>query len=426
MDRYRWAVGLWILMALGLGSTRAWGGESEGLLISYLERYHQLAEKDVEGRLALAQWCGYNQLFQQQADVLREVLTLQPGHITAYRDLLSADAKRVLPVDAQWAEKLEGLFGTGFKLHHSAHFTVASNADAEAVVAQAEAMEETYRVFYREAATVGLRPMPPAGRLVCVLFRTYEGYVDYLKRYEGEETGWSAGYYSWQTNRAAFFHDQDNPVFKEIRDKIAEVDGQIGDLRAEMDRTSGTAGRVQIQERLRVLTAIHADMTKRLGIAARLATNAKTRHEATHQLLFNSGIQRRGREYPFWLSEGLATLFELCDKEGHAGPKYVNAYRLKTWRDREQKGDRPSLGQLLSERPRANEEVEWVAGRYAQVWALVHFIWNKRPNELQSFLSELDAEGTPRDWVGFFKAHFGEDLDGLDREFRRYVESMHP
>ncbi|MGE5608438.1 MAG: DUF1570 domain-containing protein [Bacillota bacterium] len=417
---------LFALIILSLPPLPTQASEPENLLITYLERYHRLSEKDVEGRLSLAQWCGYNQLFQQQADLLREVLTLQPGHITAYRDLLTADAHRTLPVDKQWAAKLENLISPSFKLHHSPHFTLLSDADEQATTAQAEALEATYQTFYQESARIGLHPMPPAGRLVCVLFRTYDDFSDYLKRYEGEETGWAEGLYSWRTNRAAFYHDQDNPVFKDIREQIARIEQRLQDLRTEMDKTTSTAGRIKIQEQLKRLTAAHADMTTRLAFAARLSTNIKTRHEATHQLLYNSGIQRRGREYPFWLAEGLATVFELCDKEGHAGPKYVNVYRLKTFRDRQQAGDKPTLAQLLTERPRTNEDTSWVAGRYAQVWALMHFFWNKRPTELQSFLQALDTEGTPREWVSFFKSHFGEDLDGLDREFRRYVDSLNP
>ncbi len=33
-------------------------------------------------------------------------------------------------------------------------------------------------------------------------------------------------------------------------------------------------------------------------------------HEMTHQLAYNSGLQKRGVMYPLWVSEGLATFFE--------------------------------------------------------------------------------------------------------------------
>jgi hypothetical protein len=90
----------------------------------------------------------------------------------------------------------------------------------------------------------------------------------------------------------------------------------------------------------------------------------------------------------------------------------------------EKEGKLPGLLDLISERPRETEDVQWVAGRYAQVWALMHFLWNKRPNELVKYLEDLQAEGTPRGWIGFFKSHFGEDLEGLDGELRRYVAGL--
>src|SRR5437016_10840737 len=128
------------------------GGDASDRTVDYLERYHKLSEKDEDGRMRLADWCRLNDLHQQRADLLTEVLKLRPGHDVAYRELMDADQKRIRPVDKQWAAKLEGLLGGRFKLTHSAHFTVLSDCDEQAAQMQAEAMEDTYLLYYRNAA----------------------------------------------------------------------------------------------------------------------------------------------------------------------------------------------------------------------------------------------------------------------------------
>src|SRR2546426_11899969 len=86
-------------------------GDASDRIVDYLERYHKLSEKDEDGRMRLADWCKLNDLHQQRADLLTEVLKLHPGHPVAYRELMEADQKRTRPVDKQWAEKLESLLG---------------------------------------------------------------------------------------------------------------------------------------------------------------------------------------------------------------------------------------------------------------------------------------------------------------------------
>lgn len=411
-----------LLCALLLLSPRI--ARADDLLVSYLDRYHRLATNDIQGRLDLAQWCRANRLYQQQAELLTEVLKLQPGHVDAYRDLIDADARRSRPIDKAWAGKLKSLIDPRFELHHSLHFTIVHDTDASVAALQAEAMEQTYLLVYREAVAIGLRPMPPQGRLVCILFARYDDYRDYLDRYEGLDAAWTAGHYSWRTNRAAFFHDQDNPVFKDVRDRIAQSQQRISDLRAQMHSASATAARIQIQEELKRENAALAEMTLRLSAASQMATLSKTRHEATHQVLFNSGLHRRGREYPFWLVEGLATLFELADKQGNAGPRFVNTYRLETYRAAQKDKTLLALPELLVDRPTDTTKSQEVSHSYAQAWALMHFLWNRRPTELVAFMDSLEAEGTPRNWLGHFKKHFGNDLPSLESDLRRHIDAM--
>src|SRR5258706_6666088 len=241
---------LWVVLGLLFIAPGLVRGDASDRIVDYLERYHKLSEKDEDGRMKLADWCKLYDLHQQRADLLTEVLKLHPGHPIAYRELMDADAKRVRPVDKQWAEKLEGLLGSRYKLYHSPHFTVLSDSDEQSAQMQADAMENTYQIFYQYAAGIGLRPMPPQNRLLCVLFEHFEDYKDFLKVYEGAENAWSSGHYSWRTNRTAFFHDRDNPVFKDVREKIASLEETIKSLKEDMDQLGAgqTAKRLKIQD----------------------------------------------------------------------------------------------------------------------------------------------------------------------------------
>src|SRR5687767_4763427 len=126
---FRTFSGFWPLLlavVVSFSIARTLHADASERIVDYLERYHKLSEKDVDGRMNLADWCRRNELHQQRADLLTEVLKLHPGHAVAYRELMDADQKRFRPVDKKWAEKLEGLLGLRFKLSHSAHFTILS------------------------------------------------------------------------------------------------------------------------------------------------------------------------------------------------------------------------------------------------------------------------------------------------------------
>src|SRR5687767_10950077 len=181
-SRYRALVLSFVLLL-----TPSLHADSSERIVDYLEKYHKLSENDIAGRIRLADWCKLHDLHQQRADLLIEVLKLDPRQDSAYRDLLEADLNRFRPVDKEWAERLKNLIDNRFSLTHSQHFTVVSDCDERTAKMQADAMEDTYRLFYLHAARIGLRPMPPEKRLVCILFEKFDDYQDFQKRFEGLE-----------------------------------------------------------------------------------------------------------------------------------------------------------------------------------------------------------------------------------------------
>jgi len=423
-DDWRWRVfgAAAALCLLTLAGARG-ADEPAEKLVEYIARYNRLGEKDVDARLELAAWCAQRGLAAQQMGLLREAVKLDARQEAAYRLLLETDAKHARPVDEQWAGRLLDLPGADFRLFHSAHFTLLSDTDELTMRGQAEAMEETYRTFYEETSRIGLRALPPEGRLVSVLFSRREAYRDFLRRFEGVGAEWAAGMYSWRTNRCAFYHDRDNPAFKEPREKLTATDAQIEELRAEMAALpeAATGQRLQIQGRLKKLKAERDEIALRLSAVTRLTTLAKARHEVSHQLFYNSGLLKRGTEYPFWLNEGLAMVFEVGDEQGRGSPRMVNQFRLKTYRTAQRDGKLIGLEELLAEHPGEGEDAIVVAEKYAQAWGLMYFLWNRRTEQLKGFLEDASAE--QQNWGRLFVKRFGE-LQALEEEMRRFVGGL--
>ena len=110
-----------------------------------------------------------------------------------------------------------------------------------------------------------------------MVFRDKAGYRDYSQPELGEATNSIIGYYSLKSNRIVSY----------------DLTG-LEQLRASGDRTG---------------TMAHISQMLRRPQAER--TVATIIHEATHQIAFNSGLQRRFADNPLWLSEGLAIYLNL-------------------------------------------------------------------------------------------------------------------
>src|SRR5882762_55627 len=99
-------------------------------------------------------------------------------------------------------------------------------------------------------------------RLVCVLFEKFDDYTDFLRQFEGMQNSWAGGYYSWRTNRASFFQDRDNPVFKDVHEKITSIEATLKELHEQMENLGAgeTAKRLKIQDQLKHNNAMLADI----------------------------------------------------------------------------------------------------------------------------------------------------------------------
>jgi len=152
-------------------------------------------------------------------------------------------------------------------------------------------------------------------------------------------------------------------------------------------------------------------------------------HEATHQLMFNRGMQVRMADAPLWLNEGMANWFEapnLGNKNGWTGPGLVNNVRLRQLNGFLPNRPADSLTTLISDDKRFGGEGAFDA--YAESWALVHFLLKHRRNKFCDYLKVISKkrpgiEVDPATRLAEFVKHFGP-LPKLEKAFLKYVKAL--
>ena len=154
-------------------------------------------------------------------------------------------------------------------------------------------------------------------------------------------------------------------------------------------------------------------------------------HEATHQLLFNRGVQTRFADCPLWVAEGLAMFFEapnVRSKRGWQKPGMIFAQRLIRFRDYAARRPADSLASLIRADDRLRDP-DGVLDAYAEAWAFNHFLLNRKSDvyiRYLEYLSEFRPLETrsPEQRLADFRQFFGADLESLDAEFLNYIGQL--
>ena len=331
-----------------------------------------------------------------------------------------------LATHAWGQDDLAKTLGEGFAVYQSGHFSLVTNSPATAGQAQLAVLEDTWETFFRETARIGLEPKKPEQRLGCVLLEKRSQFRDYLKSLGETEADWSAGTFLAQRGQTVFFHDSDNPAFAETLQELARLDAELAEARAQFEKTPNgeVARRIQWQEKIKRLANQRADLHRRFVAVASASTLGKSRHETAHQLFFTTGLQNASRAYPWFLTEGLACLFETADKTGQSGPALPNEWRLMSYQRAQQANGLAAVKDLLLYTPGDRDDERTVAWRYAQTWGLMHYLWNDRPADLRSLLADINDSADPKTWPAIFEKRLGPDLGELDRRVREHVEGF--
>lgn len=331
----------------------------------------------------------------------------------------------VLPVDESIVRATVGQLDRGFVRHETAHFVVLSDCRPDWTRARGILLERTRQQFFRATARLGLPVFPHEHKLLVVLFNNQDRYAAFARANDGLETPWVAGYYATRANRAVFFNDTSSSGFTKALTALDSDEREVRETRARAD----AARRSRNDDLANNLYATAEDMSDRIErererLQKRVVefSTAKTIHEAVHLLSFNTGLQQATRDYPFWLSEGLATSFEAPDADEGFGPDRPNPHRQSIFDDLAERGKLLPLRELVTLTDVPNGNVQLAQPMYAQSYALFTYLFRHERDALRAYIQSLDAEPigeiSASHQLDLFTRHFG-DPERIARRLRR-------
>ena len=422
--------GLAIGLSICLWADVALGEENPAAVTEYRQRLANLPRGDLDGRLALGQWCESRGLTEKADALYRLVLQANPNHRQAYDLLVKLSDRSGLP--AERPHRMDALareYQDGFFMKQTAHYLIVYDTGHLWADSRSSLLEGLHDRFFEQMRQAGFRPMPLGRRLVCVLFNDHADYANHAVNRDGKQITWADGYYSVRHNHAVFYNSHTSPDLVDDRGEMDRLKSRIDGLQLRaQDAANRRDDQAARQLRSQLARAKRDYQTRERNFRRRsgLSNIATTIHEAVHQVAFNSGIQKRGWTYPFWFTEGLAMAFETTNPTIAHGPRYVNRHRRDRFIKARQANQLIPLDQLISKLSVPNDvPSDRVEVIYAQAWALWHFLYNERTEQFHRFIQALNRQPSgmqdERAFAQMFAEAFGP-TGVVDREMRAFIK----
>ena len=347
---------------------------------------------------------------------------------------LTASADRVesrpLRDEPQRRRQILRELGPSFSLHDTDHFLVFHDTQRDWATQRGRLLEKSHDQFYTTMQQAGWPVRPLRRRLVCVLFHDRKRFSEYARSTDRLLEHWPNGYYSSSTNRIAFYNDATSAELRKFGASIQRQQNRLDQLYLRLQDTPGPAQparRGAIEAQNQSLQRQLEGQRRQQWLIVERANAAKTTHEAVHQLAFNSGLQKRGVAYPFWMVEGLATNFESRDLNRPFGLGVDNPTRRTMLRRAAQRGELVPLGQLVVIVKPAKQSNAQRNTLYAQAWGLFRYLFERRrPQLLQLFRFHATVHGGqvgPEALRQAFADAFGP-LEAVEAGWTRYVAGL--
>lgn len=296
----------------------------------------------------------------------------------------------------EMAARLRQEMGPAFKVHQTLHYLVCYNTSAAYAEWCGALLERLHRAFTNDWRNKGFAIQSPSFPLVALVFADRQSYAKHARAELGDAVGSIIGYYSLRTNR------------------VTMVD-LTGTNRVGTGRTGRTA----------------AAINQLLARPQALRTVATVVHEATHQIAFNCGLQRRFADIPLWVSEGIAVYYETPDLKSKRSWRKIGAVnyaRLNRFRGYLKHRSADSLKTLIQDDLRFRDAGQ-AEDAYAEAWALNYFLLRKHQDSYVRYLKGLAAKqplmhDAPAVRIREFQAAFGEDWANLEAKFLRYIRRI--
>ena len=331
--------------------------------------------------------------------------------------------------------------GGGSNVLETEHLRITYDASREVVTPLVSRLEATYEAVRRFCEASGLQPKPLTLRLEVLVFDRYENFAGHAQAAGVSGTS-VAGFYDPESNSTALCSVLDTPNLRRITQEIDRIRRQIAELVPhESDSQTRAETRKSLEQIVSRLSAERDALAERFN---RLVIQ----HEVAHQVLYNLGVHVRGGSNPPWLLEGLACQFEVLSSESSGGwMSGINDMRLAdlreafavapdakgvsdgAYRKAFESGRLAPLVDLVSDPALLAKDDGNLAFRYAQSWALVHYLRHKHDRAFTTYL-RIQSGGQPGVQVPHefdldeFEAAFGEPDDSFQRRWLDYVLAL--
>lgn len=306
------------------------------------------------------------------------------------------DAKPFAPLTREELVRQLGSELSGFKAHHTQHYLIYYNTSPAYARWVGSLFEGLHKAFYNYWTRRGATLHEPEFPLIALVFDGQASFAQYARPEVGDGADSIIGYYNLKTNRMTMYD-------------------LTGVETAGITNERNAAARIN-----QILSQPGAERT--------VATIV---HEATHQLAFNSGLEVRFADVPFWVSEGIAIYFETPNLESTKGWRNIggiNRVNLVNFRKYLPRRPAGSLELLLTEDKRFRDPAT-SADAYAEGWAITYYFLQTKSEAYLKYLAALAElkpliELDPAERLKQFKEFFGPDLNAVENDFLRYMRTV--
>jgi len=383
---------------------------------------------DVQQCLDAAGWALHNGLLDEFYEAAAMAWEIDKQHPTVKRlAAMNLKIKREIPPSTELESEMFRFVrsGRGMKFQRSDHFLLlhdTSNVPDERTgktraEERLELLESVYKSFLLKFSLEGLDLQVPQQRLKVILFADKDDYMRFVDLL-GPDLSKSSGFYHRKENISVFF-DQGSDEGYEALDAMNQ-DLQRTKEEVVRNRSPGARDIVRFAETIELLTEVSRENSDIEVVS----------HEATHHLAGNTGLMPADAPVPVWAAEGLATYFESPKEAAWSGIGAVNEQRLDWYRGL--RGDRShsNIDFIVSDQifTRAGSH-ESLLHAYGQSWALTHFLMAEHFPKLVEWYQLVAAKPAQdslneQELVELFDQVFGKDRAALDRQWRRYMDSL--
>jgi hypothetical protein len=404
-------------------------------LSEWAVRLAKARQQGASEQLAVAWWALENGLTDEAVATLREAHAADPKHEPTATLVRALDAISP-PLEDSENRDIDGALRGTFQIARSDHFLLRHQLVEAEARSRLNLLEKVYTSYYLTLAAQGIRLAPPARRLMAVVYKSKDDYIEFLRSEHAGAFATTQGYFHPTRNVMVAFDARQRP---EQRSAAAAIESR----RAELARLRPTIERLPSNARFRV--EVRGESPQSLGRAAATAwleTQERdvarqtllldlerlsidlgiAAHETIHQLVANSGLSPRFDDLPTWLHEGLAAQFEVIRGGRWAGVGRAHDLRLPDWRTIH---PAPRLAPLVRDE---GFEQGYRKDLYAEAWALVYFLRKRHPEDFTRFLDLLRAPSPERNrterLVDLFRTSFGSDWPVLESEWHQLMRSV--